>query len=79
MDDHTRDPDVPPPTHGSPAGFREHHRWEHATLRRATAHGVRLYNAGEFHESHDCFENSWLRVNKSYRQESGFERPPTSL
>jgi predicted metal-dependent hydrolase len=22
-------------------------------------HGVRLYNSGEFHESHDCFEAEW--------------------
>ncbi|MUW15031.1 DUF309 domain-containing protein [Halorubrum sp. CBA1125] len=33
--------------------------WEHATLRRATEHGVRLFNAGAFHESHDCFEDEW--------------------
>lgn len=33
--------------------------WEHATLRRATEHGVRLFNAGELHESHDCFEDEW--------------------
>ena len=33
--------------------------WEHATLRRATEHGVTLYNAGAYHESHDCFEDEW--------------------
>jgi predicted metal-dependent hydrolase len=33
--------------------------WEHATLRRATEHGVRLFNAGDYHESHDCFEDEW--------------------
>jgi predicted metal-dependent hydrolase len=22
-------------------------------------HGVRLYNSGEYHESHDCFEAEW--------------------
>ncbi|SNR50151.1 DUF309 domain-containing protein [Halorubrum vacuolatum] len=33
--------------------------WEHATLRRATEHGIRLFNAGAFHESHDCFEDEW--------------------
>lgn len=27
--------------------------WEHATLRRATEHGVRLFNDGAYHESHD--------------------------
>lgn len=53
--------------------------WEHATLCRATEHGVRLYNAGEHHEAHDCFENVWLRINKSHRQESGFERPATGV
>ncbi|WP_423995863.1 DUF309 domain-containing protein [Halorubrum trapanicum] len=33
--------------------------WEHATLRRATEHGVRLFNDGAYHESHDCFESEW--------------------
>ena len=33
--------------------------WEHATLRRATEHGVRLFNDGAYHESHDCFEDEW--------------------
>jgi predicted metal-dependent hydrolase len=33
--------------------------WEHGTLRRATVHGVRLYNSGAYHESHDCFEDEW--------------------
>ncbi|MFW6000614.1 MAG: DUF309 domain-containing protein, partial [Halorubrum sp.] len=33
--------------------------WEHATLRRATEHGVRLFNDGAYHESHDCFEGEW--------------------
>jgi len=61
MDDHTRDPTVPPPPAGrTPTGWRpDAGRWEHATLRRATVHGVRLYNAGAFHESHDCFEDAW--------------------
>jgi predicted metal-dependent hydrolase len=59
MDDHTRDDSVPPPR-GTPTGWRaEEGRWEHATLRKATVHGVRLFNAGEFHESHDCFEVEW--------------------
>jgi predicted metal-dependent hydrolase len=61
MDDHTRDPSVAPP-YGAPTGWvpdeTEGH-WEHATLRRATVHGVRLYNSGEFHEAHDCFEDEW--------------------
>ncbi|WP_117595009.1 DUF309 domain-containing protein [Haloprofundus halophilus] len=58
MDEHTRDPSVAPPL-GDPTGWRADNRWEHATLRRAVEHGVRLFNAGEFHESHDCFEDEW--------------------
>lgn len=72
MDDHTRDPSVGPPR-GNPTGWHPAGtvagdgerdgvaggQWEHATLRRALDHGVRLYNAGEFHDSHDCFENEW--------------------
>ncbi|QZX99579.1 DUF309 domain-containing protein [Halobaculum rubrum] len=59
MDDHTRDLSVAPPL-GNPAGWRADERvWEHATLRRATEHGVRLFNAGDYHESHDCFEDEW--------------------
>jgi predicted metal-dependent hydrolase len=59
MDDHTRDPGVAPPL-GDPAGWHADRRvWEHATLRKATEHGVRLYNSHEFHESHDCFEAEW--------------------
>jgi hypothetical protein len=80
MNDHTRDPAVDPPSSGTPAGWNpESGQWDHATLRRAVVHGTRLYNAGAFHESHDCFENVWPSVNKSYRQETGFERPATSL
>ncbi|WP_254545154.1 DUF309 domain-containing protein [Halomarina pelagica] len=60
MDDHTHAPDVPPPRSGTPAGWdATAGRWEHGTLRRATVHGVRLYNSGAFHESHDCFEDEW--------------------
>ncbi|WP_280535694.1 DUF309 domain-containing protein [Halopenitus sp. POP-27] len=59
MDEHTRDPGVAPPL-GNPTGWRYGDRvWEHATLRRATEHGVRLFNAGAYHESHDCFEDEW--------------------
>jgi len=59
MDDHTRDPGVAPPL-GNPTGWRADRRvWEHATLRRAVEHGVRLFNSREFHESHDCFEDEW--------------------
>ncbi len=63
MDDHTRDHTVGPPTSGNPAGWQQDRRisngWEHGSLRRTVIHGVRLYNAGEFHESHDCFEAEW--------------------
>ena len=56
MDDHTRDYTVGPPVAGDPTGWRadrgESNGWEHGTLRRAVVHGVRLYNAGAFHESH---------------------------
>lgn len=58
MDDHTRDRSVEPPA-GDPAGWRADGQWEHATLRRATVHGVRLYNDGAYHPAHDCFEVEW--------------------
>ncbi len=59
MDDHTRDRSVAPPAGNPPGWDPDRERWEHATLRRAVVHGVRLYNSGEFHESHDCFEDEW--------------------
>ena len=63
MADHTRDDAVGPPTAGEPTGWdptrAASNGWEHGTLRRATVHGVRLYNSGEYHESHDCFEDEW--------------------
>ncbi len=61
MDDHTRDPTADPPAAGQrPSGWLpERDCWEHGTLRTAVVHGVRLFNAGEFHESHDCFEDEW--------------------
>ena len=64
MDDHTHDPTVDPPA-GNPTGWLEESgRWEHGTLRRATVHGVRLYNSGEYHESHDCFEDEWYNYGR---------------
>jgi predicted metal-dependent hydrolase len=64
MDDHTRDPSVPAPR-GDPTGWdADAEHWEHATLRRATLHGVRLYNSGDFHESHDCFEDQWYNYGR---------------
>ena len=61
MDEHTRDASVgPPPAGHAPTGWLpEAGRWEHDTLRRATRHGVALYNAGAYHDSHDCFEDEW--------------------
>lgn len=67
MDDHTRDPTVPAPT-GNPTGWRDDGQWEHGTLRRATLHGVRLFNAGEYHESHDCFEDEWYNYASGSRE-----------
>ena len=68
MDDHTRTNAVAPPRSGDPTGWRADRAasngWEHGTLRRATVHGVRLYNAGEFHESHDCFEDEWYNYGR---------------
>ena len=64
MDEHTRDPTVEPPK-GTPTGWVEsEERWEHGTLRRATIHGVRLFNDGAFHESHDCFEDEWYNYGR---------------
>jgi predicted metal-dependent hydrolase len=63
MDEHTRDPSVAPPA-GDPTGWRADGRWEHATLRRATVHGVRLFNAGDYHEAHDCFEDEWYNYGR---------------
>jgi predicted metal-dependent hydrolase len=68
VDDHTDDPDVGPPTSGDPAGWAAgrgvSNGWEHGTLRRAVIHGVRLYNDGAFHESHDCFESEWYNYGR---------------
>jgi hypothetical protein len=68
MDDHTVDPEVPPPRAGDPTGWSAErgpsNGWEHGTLRRATEHGVRLFNAGEFHASHDCFEHEWYNYGR---------------
>jgi uncharacterized protein len=68
MSDHTRDHTVAPPTAGSPTGWKrergESNGWEHGTLRRAVVHGVRLFNDGAFHESHDCFELEWYNYGR---------------
>ena len=64
MDDHTRDESVAPPV-GNPTGWlADRGMWEHATLRRATVHGVALYNSGEYHDSHDCFEDEWYNYGR---------------
>ena len=73
MDEHTNDPSVEPPR-GQPSGWQpETKRWEHATLRRAVVHGIRLYNAGAYHESHDCFEAEWYNYGRG-TTESAFAR-----
>jgi hypothetical protein len=65
MDEHTSDPSVPGPERGEPTGWlHDASRWEHDTLRRATVHGIRLYNSGEYHESHDCFEDEWYNYGR---------------
>ena len=68
MTDHTRDDAVGPPTAGEPAGWdparAASNGWEHGTLRRATVHGVRLYNSAAYHESHDCFEDEWYNYGR---------------
>ena len=73
MDDHTSDPTVdPPPAGRTPTGWLEDAgRWEHATLRQATVHGVRLFNDGAYHESHDCFELEWYNYGRG-SEESAF-------
>jgi hypothetical protein len=67
VDDHTRDPSVAPPL-GNPTGWHAAEGgggyWEHATLRRAVEHGVRLFNDGAYHESHDCFEDEWYNYGR---------------
>ena len=54
---------MPAARHGRPHPRRHRPapstRSEHATLRRAVACGVRLFNDGEFHGAHDCFEAEW--------------------
>ncbi len=61
MDEHTDDATVAPPR-GTPTGWQPSQaRWEHATLRRAVVHGVRLFNDQAYHESHDCFEAEWFQ------------------
>jgi hypothetical protein len=80
MDDHTRDPEVPPPIRGEPTGWRPPEgRWDHDTLRRATVYGVRLHDSGDYHAAHDCFENGRPSTNRSHRQGRGFERPATTV
>jgi len=73
MDEHTNDPSVGAPA-GEPTGWDpERERWEHATLRRAVVHGVRLFNAGAYHEAHDCFEDEWYNYGRG-TTESAFAR-----
>jgi predicted metal-dependent hydrolase len=69
MDDHTRADAVDPPA-GDPAGWRADGQWEHATLRRAVVHGVCLFNVGEYHDSHDCFEDEWYNYGRGTTESS---------
>ncbi|MEF8872184.1 MAG: DUF309 domain-containing protein [Haloarculaceae archaeon] len=75
MTNHTQDNGVGPPISGNPTGWRadrpESNGWEHGTLRQAVVHGVRLYNSGAYHESHDCFEDEWYNYGRG-RTESKF-------
>ena len=66
MDDHTRDPTVaPPPADREPTGWdAPDGRWDHATLRGAVVHGVRLFNDGAYHGAHDCFEAEWYNYGR---------------
>jgi len=69
MDEHTNDASIGPPTRGDPTGWdADARRWEHATLRRAVEHGVALFNAGAYHESHDCFEDEWYNYGRGSRE-----------
>jgi predicted metal-dependent hydrolase len=69
MDEHTNDASVGPPPQGDPTGWdAAAERWEHATLRRAVEHGVALFNAGAYHESHDCFEVEWYNYGRGSRE-----------
>jgi hypothetical protein len=80
MDDYTRDPAVGPlPLGHKPTGWLpdaqlgdgpKNGRSEHATLRRATVNGVRLYNAGESHASHDRFVSLWLNARSSHYRDT---------
>jgi hypothetical protein len=80
MDEHTSDPSVPGPERGEPTGWLpDAGRWEHDTLRRATVHGIRLYNSGEYHESHDCFEDVCLSVINSYSEGTRIRHSLTNL
>ena len=69
MDEHTNDASIGPPARGDPTGWdADASRWEHATLRRAVEHGVALFNAGAYHESHDCFEDEWYNYGRGSRE-----------
>ena len=73
MDDHTNAEGVEGPPEAVPGWLAEDNRWEHATLRRATVHGVALFNDGAYHESHDCFEDEWYNYGRG-TVESAFAR-----
>lgn len=73
MDEHTNAADVDPPAENVPGWLPDEKRWEHATLRRATVHGVALFNDGAYHEAHDCFEAEWYNYGRG-TTESAYAR-----
>ncbi|MXR51206.1 DUF309 domain-containing protein [Halovenus sp. WSH3] len=64
MDEHTDAEGVDPPAENVPGWLPDRNRWEHATLRRATLHGVALFNDAAYHEAHDCFEAEWYNYGR---------------
>ena len=72
MDQHTRDPTISgPSTNEPPTGWNASEgRWEHATLRRAVIHGIRLYNSGKYHDAHDVFEDEWRNYGQGTREKA---------
>jgi predicted metal-dependent hydrolase len=69
VSEHTQDAVVEPPAVGNPTGWDPTTEvWEHPTLRRAVVVGTRLYNAGAYHEAHDCFEAEWYNYGGGTRE-----------
>ena len=75
------DPSVAPPpgTHTATGWTPKRQRREHATLRRATTHGVRPFDDGGFYGTHGYVGSGWPDGTNAYRRRGGVERPATSL